>query len=103
VFTLWGQQLNGQSAGSNYGDDVESDQNYPIVRLQHTSGRVFYARTTNWSTTQVATGVFRQTVDFTLPADLTEPGPYKASVSGAGILSVAAPVLNITAAQIAGS
>src|SRR5262249_38425354 len=32
VFTLGGKQLNGQSAGSDYGDDVESDENFPIVR-----------------------------------------------------------------------
>lgn len=56
IFTLTSQQLNGQDAGSNYGDDVEGDKNYPIVRLIDTAGNVFYAQTTNWSTTEVATG-----------------------------------------------
>ena len=103
VFTLTGQQLNGQSAGSNYGDDVESDENYPIVSLVDKAGHVFYARTTNWSSTGVGTQVFRETVNFTLPSTLTNPGVYKVSVSGAGISSVAAVAVNLTADQIAGS
>ena len=48
VFTLSGQQLNGQNAGSNYGGDVETDQNYPIVSLTDKAGHVFYARSSNW-------------------------------------------------------
>ena len=102
VFSLTGQQLNGQSAGSNYGDDVETDQNYPIVSLADKDGHVFYARTTNWSTTEVATKVFRETVNFTLPASLVTPGIYRVSVSGAGISSVASVALRITAEEIAG-
>jgi hypothetical protein len=31
VFTLQGVRMNGPSVGSSYGDDVESDENYPIV------------------------------------------------------------------------
>lgn len=58
LFTLTGQQLNGQDAGSGYGDDAESDENYPIVRLIDTAGHIFYARTTHWSTTGVATGCY---------------------------------------------
>src|SRR6185312_10542877 len=30
-YTLTGTQLNGLSSGSSYGDDVESDTNFPIV------------------------------------------------------------------------
>jgi hypothetical protein len=102
VFTLSGQQLNGQSAGSSYGDDVESDQNYPIVSLTDKAGSVFYARTTNWSTTDLATGVLRQTVNFTLPSALVTPGVYKVTVSGAGISSVTSVSTQISAAEIAG-
>jgi Kelch motif protein len=101
VFTLGGKQLNGQSAGSVYGDDVESDENFPIVRLRSASGQMFYARTTNWSTTGVATGSTPETVDFTLPSTLTTPGTYSVQDVGAGIGSF--PVyVNITAAEIAG-
>jgi hypothetical protein len=101
LFTLGGKQLNGQSAGSDYGDDVESDENFPIVRLRSTAGQMFYARTTNWSTTGVSTGTTPETVNFTLPASLTAPGNYALQVVGAGIGSF--PIyINITAAEIAG-
>jgi hypothetical protein len=101
VFTLTGQQLNGQDAGSNYGDDVESDENYPIVQLIDKAGNVFYARTTNWSTTEVATGVVRETVNFTLPPAIV-PGLYRLVVSGAGIASSSSVSRRITAEEIQG-
>ena len=50
-YTIIGRQLNGVSAGSSYGDDVESDENYPIVSLTARDGFVFYATTSNWSNT----------------------------------------------------
>ena len=71
TFTLTGTQLNGISEGSNYGDDLSSATNYPIVRLTDSSGNVFYATTSNWSTTGVATGSTAETVQFTLPAGKT--------------------------------
>jgi len=85
VFTLAGRGLNGQSAGAAYGDDAESDENYPIVRLVSRKGTVLYARSSNWSSTGVGTAS-PETVDFTLhPA--TTPGRYRLIVSGAGISS----------------
>ena len=103
VFTLSGQQLNGQSAGAAYGDDAEMNGNYPLVSLADKDGHVFYARTTNWSSTGVATGTERETVNFTLPASLTAPGVYKVTVTGAGTHSVTSTAINIKAAQISGS
>lgn len=98
VFTLTGKQLNGQSAGSAYGDDVMNDSNYPIVRLTSTTGTVYYARTTNWSNYGVATGATAETVTFTVPAGITA-GNYSVLVSGAGIQS--SPVaLNITSSEL---
>ena len=102
VFLLSGEQLNGQSSGSSYGDDAESDENYPIVSLRSDSGKVYYARTTNWSTTEIATGALPMTVDFTLPATLVTPGIYNVTVSGAGISSLTPFALPITAQEIAG-
>jgi len=84
-FTVIGRQLNGASAGSSYGDDVESDENYPIVFLTASDGSVFYATTSNWSNTDVGKKG-AQTVDFTLPQGIP-PGTYKLVVSGAGIQS----------------
>jgi hypothetical protein len=87
VFTLTGTQLNGPSSGSSYGDDVESDENYPIVRLtRFGTGDVHYARTFNWSSTGVATGSTPETVNFTLPAGML-PGRYSLVESGAGVSS----------------
>ena len=86
VFTLTGTQINGQSGGSAYGDDVQSDENYPIVSFSNASGSVYYARTTNWSYTGVAGGSTPQTVNFTLSPGMP-PGNYLMSVSAAGIAS----------------
>jgi Kelch motif protein len=98
VFILTGKQLNGQSNGSAYGDDVESDENYPIVRLVNSTGNVYYCRTTNWSSTAVGGGSTAQTVNFTLHAAVT-PGNYALVLSGAGISSFPLAV-NITQEEV---
>jgi hypothetical protein len=99
VFTLTGKQLNGQSAGSTYGDDVQNDDNYPIVRLSSSNGSVYYCRTTNWNSTGVSTNG-ATAVDFTLNPGVT-PGNYSLIVSGAGISSF--PVfVSITQAEMNG-
>jgi hypothetical protein len=80
-----GRQLNGASSGSSYGDDVESDENYPIVSLTARDGSVFYATTSNWSNTDVGKKG-AQTVDFTLHEG-TAAKKYRLVISGAGIRS----------------
>ncbi len=84
-YTVIGRQLNGASSGSSYGDDVESDENYPIVFLTAGDGSVFYATTSNWSNTDVGKKG-AQTADFTLHEGMPE-GKYRLVVSGAGIRS----------------
>ena len=100
-YTLTGTQLNGQSAGAAYGDDAQMNENYPIVRLQTANPsngicapnaancRMYYARTSNWSSVAVGGGSTPQTVNFTLPAGIPS-GAYLLTVTGAGITS--APV-----------
>ena len=100
VFTLTGTQLNGQSDGSAYGDDVQSDENYPIVRLEDASGNVYYCRTRDWTVTTVAGGSKPEKVNFRLNPDV-KAGDYKLIVSGAGISSSAFSV-NITDAEVKG-
>ena len=90
VFTLSGTQLTGQSSGSSYGDDVENDQDYPIIRLVSDNGNVYYARTTNWSPIGVGTGATPQTVKFTLNPAMPA-GAYSLIVSAAGISSDPVP------------
>jgi uncharacterized repeat protein (TIGR01451 family) len=89
-FTLSGTQLTGQSAGAVYGDDVETDEDYPIVRLVDSTGNVYYARTTNWN--PIGVGVTGpQTVNFTLPETIP-PGTYSLFVSAAGMSSAPATI-----------
>ena len=101
-FTLTGKQLNGQSAGAAYGDDDQMDTNYPLVRFTATdgSGKVYYGKTTNWSSLAVGGGLSAtQTVNVTLNPALTTPGTYAMTVAGAGIASL--PIfVNITQAEI---
>jgi hypothetical protein len=101
-YTVTGTQLNGQSAGAAYGDDAQMNENYPIVRLQTAlprnaicnanaaNCRVYYARTSNWSSVAVGGGTTPETVNFTLPAGIPS-GNYLLTVTGAGITS--APVM----------
>ncbi len=73
--TLTGTQLNGLDEGAAYGDDNQMAENYPIVRVtDSTTGTVYYATTSNWSSTGVATGNTPETVNVVLPAGLgTDP------------------------------
>ncbi len=85
VFTLTGRQLNGPSDASAYGDDAQSNENFPIVRLQDSNGLVFYCRSTDWTSTSVG-NIPHESVKFTLnPA--VRPGQYQLVVSAGGISS----------------
>lgn len=101
VFTVQGVRMNGPSSGSSYGDDVESDQNYPIVSLTDASGNVFYGRTTSWSKTGVGTTVANETVELKMKPGMP-PGDYSLVVTGAGVSSKPKCV-RITAGQIQGT
>ncbi len=90
TYTLSGTQLNGISEGAVYGDDAEMSTNFPIVRLTAGNGRVYYARTFNWSSTGVATGSTPVTTQFSLPANLPE-GTYNLTVVANGIASTNYP------------
>jgi len=100
VFTLQGVRMNGPSAGSAYGDDVESDENYPIIRLEDAAGHVYYARTSNWTKTGVGQSVSNETVDFTLKPGMV-PVDYSIIVSGGGVSSKPR-CIKITSDQIHG-
>ena len=69
-YHLTGALLNGISEGAAYGDDVQMNSNYPIVRLTDAAGNVHYARTYNWSSTGVMTGTTLETTEFRLPPGL---------------------------------
>ncbi len=84
--TLTGNQLNGLSQCSYYGDDATMATNYPIVRLTSTAGAVTYCRTSNHSTMAVATGTATVSTSVTIPASLPI-GAYTLEVIANGIPS----------------
>jgi hypothetical protein len=96
-FLLTGARLNGISEGAAYGDDAQMASNYPLVRLSDGSGRVAYARTFDWSSTDVATGGATVTTVFTLPPG-TPAGTYLLSVIANGIGSQPVP-FSVTPAE----
>jgi hypothetical protein len=69
-YHLTGTLLNGISEGAAFGDDLQMDSNYPLVRLSDSAGNLYYARTYNWSSTGVMTGANPETTEFTLPGGL---------------------------------
>jgi hypothetical protein len=85
-FTLAGTGLNGINEGTEYGDDVQTASNYPIVQLSDAQGHVYYARSFNWSSTGVATGDTPVSTEFTPPTNLPG-GVYNVVVIANGIAS----------------
>ncbi len=90
-YQLTGTLLNGISEGAAYGDDWQMATNYPIVRLADSLGRVYYARTYNWSSRSVMTANQSETTTFTLPANLSSTTTYSLVVVANGIASDPVP------------
>jgi len=84
-YHLTGLGLNGISEGANYGDDLQMNSNYPLVRLS-SGANVYYARTYNWSSTGVMTGSLVVTTEFRPPASLPS-GSYSLVAVANGIAS----------------
>jgi len=85
-YKISGTQFNGLSQGADYGDDVQTATNYPIVRITNDStGHVFYARTANHSTMSIAPDAPGSTT-FTVPGTI-ETGPSVLVVIANGIAS----------------
>lgn len=85
-----GEQLNGLSVGSNYGDEGVYNTNFPIVRFRNVStGVVTYGRTHDHSTMAIGPNHQRQSSRCAIPATLA-PGTYEFLVSANG-LSAASP------------
>ncbi len=86
TYSLSGTQLAGLDTGSAYGDDVQDNTNYPLVRITNTAtGVVTYARSFDWSSVSIAAGTPAST-QFTLPAG-TPAGPSTLVVVANGIPS----------------
>jgi hypothetical protein len=86
-YTLTGTQLNGLDEGGAYGDDNQEDTNYPVVQVtDDLTGDVYYATTSNWSSTWVQTGSTPETVNVVLPSEIGND-PYSLVVTANGIAS----------------
>jgi hypothetical protein len=91
-YTLQGRQITGLSHASVYGDDATMPSHYPIVRLIHANGKVYYCRTTGHSTLGVATGAKLHTTNFHVPPHVPF-GNVQIQVVSNGISSVAVKAL----------
>lgn len=92
-YQLAGTQFNGMSQANSFGDEDETQTNYPLVRITNTaSGHVFYARTHGHSSMGVATGHNTVSTNFDVPGGM-ETGAATMVVVANGIAS--APV-NVT-------
>jgi hypothetical protein len=86
-YHLAGTLLNGISAGAAYGDDVQMDSNYPLVRVTDSDGHVYYLPTFNWSSTGVSTGNRPVSTDFFAFQGLTPAAGYSLVAVANGISS----------------
>ncbi len=67
TYSLSGKQLAGLDQGATYGDDVQDNTNFPLVRITNSAtGVVTYGRTSDWTSVSVAPGTSSST-RFTLP------------------------------------
>jgi hypothetical protein len=83
---LSGIQLAGLSQGAAYGDDVQDNTNFPLVRITNLkTGVVTYARTSDWSSVSIAPGATSST-NFTLPSTIPA-GPSTLVAVANGIAS----------------
>jgi hypothetical protein len=88
TYSLSGTQLAGLSQGAAYGDDAQSNTNFPLVRIRNNAtGVVTYARTTAWSSMSINPGTSSST-RFTVPTT-TPTGPSTIVVVANGIPSAA--------------
>jgi Kelch motif len=91
-YQISGTQLNGLSQANAFGDEDETQTNYPLVRIANTgTGHVFYARTHDHSTMGVATGAAIVSTHFDVPSGM-ETGASTMVVVANGIPSPPVPV-----------
>lgn len=92
TYVVSGTQFNGLSQANAFGDELQTNTNYPLVRITNsTSGHVFYARTHDHSTMGVATGSATVSTNFDVPAGM-EAGASTLVVVANGIPSAGVSV-----------
>jgi len=92
TYKISGRQFNGLSEAAAFGDEFQTNTNYPLVRITNTaSGHVFYAKTHDHSTMGVATGKLLVSTHFDVPSNM-ETGASTLVVVANGIPSRAVNV-----------
>ena len=92
TYMLFGRQFNGWSQADNFGDELETATNYPLVRItNNATHHVFYAKTHNHSSMGVATGNKLVGTGFDVPANI-ETGASTLVVVANGIPSAAVKI-----------
>jgi hypothetical protein len=92
TYPLAGIRLAGMSQGAAYGDDVQANTNFPLVRITNLrTGHVFYSRTHDFSSVAVASDDISWT-QFDVPAG-QEAGLSQLQVVASGIASDPVTVL----------
>jgi hypothetical protein len=87
TYTLFGQQLNGLSQASVYGDDASMATNYPLVCIRNPrSGKVVYCRTSDHSSMGIGTGTAVHSTQVLVPRNI-EHGQSEIAVIANGIPS----------------
>jgi hypothetical protein len=82
---ITGTLFNGICQGGSYGDDAQSDSNYPLVRFTDGSGNVYYGTTHGWSSTSVQTGSAVVSTEVDVPAAVYDfPGAFSLQVVANG-------------------
>ena len=84
---ITGTQMSGMSHGAAYGDDCQTDTNYPLVRITNLKTKhVFYCRTHDHSSVAVQSKLSSYTF-FDVPTTV-ELGPSVLEVVASGIPSL---------------
>jgi len=87
TYQISGTQFNGLSQAASFGDEFQTNTNYPLVRITNNStNHVFYAHTHDHSTMGVATGSETVSTNFDVPATM-ETGASTLEVVANGIPS----------------
>jgi hypothetical protein len=87
---MTGTLFNGISQGAAYGDDNQSNTNFPIVRITDSAGAVVYCKTHGWGG-GVATGTKVLSTEFDIPSSIAT-GAATIEVVANGIPSAATAV-----------
>jgi hypothetical protein len=88
TYTVTGKQLAGLSQGAAYGDDVQDNTNFPLVRItNNATGTITYAHTANWTSVSIDPGVV-SSIRFAAPSS-TPTGASTLVVVANGIASAA--------------